>query len=109
MAASTVLVSRVNFDLGIDFTRRALTPSGEIDAATAPILLDAADAFMSMAVGDVTLDLAQVTFADSALLHAVLVIRNALRAQGAGLWLVNEPTCVKRLFQASGFAAEFAQ
>lgn len=109
MAASTELAPRVAFDLEIDFARRTLRPCGEIDAATAPILLDAANAFMGTAVGDLTIDLAKVTFADSGLLHALLEIRNDLRAQGAGLWLVNEPACVLRLFLASGFRAVLAQ
>lgn len=107
MVASTAPASRmhVSFDVGIDFAHRTLRPSGEIDAATASVLLSAADALMSAAVGDLTIDLAAVTFADSGLLHALLDIRNGLRAQGAGLWLVNEPSCIKRLFLASGFRA----
>ena len=110
MAAPTALEShsRVSFDVAIDLTHRTLSPSGEIDMATAPILLDAAKAFMTV-VGDLTIDLAGVTFADSALLHALLSIRNQLRAQGAGLWLVNERSCVQRLFLLSGFRAELAR
>ena len=110
MAAPTALEShsRVSFDVAIDLTHRTLRPSGEIDTATAPILLDAAGAFMTV-VGDLTIDLAGVTFADSALLHALLSIRNQLRAQGAGLWLVNERSCVRRIFLVSGFRAELAQ
>ena len=110
MAAPTALAShsQVSFDVAIDLTHRTLRPSGEIDTATAPILLEAATAVM-IVVGDLTIDLAGVTFADSALLHALLSIRNQLRAQGAGLWLVNEPSCVRRIFFASGFRAELAR
>ena len=111
MAASTAFESHpdVSFDVAIDSTHRTLRPSGEIDMATAPILLEAAGAFMSTEVGDVTIDLAGVTFADSALLHALIVIRNDLRAQGAGLWLVNELFCAQRLFLASGFRPVLAR
>ena len=110
MAAWTALASgpHVSFDVAIDFTHRTLRPSGEIDTATAPLLLDAANAVMAV-VGDLTIDLARVTFADSALLHALLIIRNQLRAQGAGVWLVNEPSCVQRIFLACGFRAELAR
>jgi len=105
MAAAITLAARMGFDLEINYARRTLRPCGEIDATTAPKLLDAANAFMSSAVGDLIIDLAQVTFADSALLHALLDIRTDLRMQGARLWLVNEPPNVVRLFQLSGFIA----
>jgi anti-sigma B factor antagonist len=103
------LAPRVAFDLAIDYARRILRPGGEIDVATAPILLDAANALIATAVGDLTIDFAEVTFADSGLLHALLDIRALVRAQGAGLWLVNEPSCVLRLFMASGFRAVLAR
>jgi len=109
MAAPSELASAIAFDLELDFARRYLTPSGEVDVATVPILLDAAKAFMASTVGDLTIDLAGITFADSALLHALEEIRRDLRAQGAGLWLVNEPACVLRLFRVSGFRAMLAQ
>jgi anti-sigma B factor antagonist len=111
MAASNALASDpdIGLDVATDFARRTLAPSGELDIATAPVLLSAADTLIAMAVGDLTIDLSAVTFADSSLLHALLDIRNKLRAQGAGLWLVNEPSCVKRLFLASGFRAVLAR
>ena len=110
MPAPTAFVSHphVSFDVAIDLTHRTLRPSGEVDTATAPILLQAANALIATAVGDLTIDLAGVTFADSGLLSALLDIRNQLRAQGAGLWLVNEPSCVRRIFFACGFWAELA-
>ena len=109
MAATSDFAPAIAFDLDLDFARRYLKPCGEVDAATVPILLDAAKAFMAAAVGDLTIDLAGITFADSALLNALEMIRSDLRAQGAGLWLVNEPDCVLRLFLASGFRAVLAQ
>jgi anti-anti-sigma regulatory factor len=108
MAASIALVPPVGFDLAIDFVHRTLKPCGKIDATAARVLLGAANAFLTMAVADLTIDLAEVTAADSALLDALRAIHNGQHAQGAGLWLVNEPSCVKRLFLASGFRAVLA-
>jgi anti-anti-sigma factor len=107
MAASITPASapHVGFDVAIDVARRTLTLRGAIDAASAPSLLGAADALLTTAVGDLIIDLAKVTFADPTLLRALLDIRRVLRAQGAGLWLVNEPSCVKRLFLDSEFRA----
>lgn len=109
MTASREFAPRVVFDVGLDHARRCLKPSGELDGATAPILLNAAKAFMAVAVGDLTIDLAEVTFADSALLGALVDIQRELHAQGARLSLINEPACVLRLFLASGFRAVLAQ
>lgn len=117
MAGSTNSPSSPSADPDIDFgvgvevdsVRRTLTPYGEIDVASAPLLLKAAEKLIGEAVGDMTVDLAAVTFADTGLLHALIDIDGQLRAQGAGLWLVNEPSCVKRLFLASGSRAAFAR
>ena len=111
MAASNPLAStrHVSLDVVIDVARRILTVRGAVDAASGPSLLGAADALLTTAVGDLTIDLAMVTFADSTLLRALLDIRRVLRTQGAGLWLVNEPSCVQRLFVDSGFRAVLAR
>jgi len=105
MAAPFALAQYANFDVEIDDTSRTLKPRGEVDALTAPILFDAAKAMMAAEVGDVTVDLARVTFASSALVNGLISMRTELGRQGAGLWLVNEPSCVLRVFRASGFSS----
>ncbi len=109
MAAPSELSSAIAFDLDLDFARRYLKPCGEVDGVTVLILLDAAKALTAAAVGDLTIDLAGITGADSALVQALVEIRRDLRAQGAGLWLVNEPACVLRLFRVSEYRAVLAQ
>lgn len=89
------------FEISIDVQAREIVLVGEVDMATAPSVLAAAAAFFSPPPGDVTFDLAGVTFADSALLNVIEEITRRMSA-GTDLWFINPTAPVKRLFLAGG-------
>jgi anti-anti-sigma factor len=90
---------REHFDISIDVHAREIGLVGELDMATAPLLLAAATTFLAELPGPLMLDLAGVTFADSSLLSVIDAIRADLTED---LWLTNASAAVKRLFLASG-------
>jgi anti-anti-sigma factor len=87
------------FDISIDIEAREIGLFGEVDMATAPLLLAAAMPFCGRRRGDLTLDLDGVTFADSSLLNTIEEI--AARLDGE-VWLLNPSAAIKRLFLAGG-------
>jgi anti-anti-sigma factor len=91
--------SREIFDISIDIQAREIGLVGEVDMATAPLLLTAATSLFSPHPGDLTLDLTGVTFADSALLNVIDEITGRLNVH---LRLINPTAAVKRLFLAGG-------
>lgn len=91
--------SREVFDISIDVEAREIGLIGEVDIATAPLILAASTSFFGPNPGDLTLDLTGVTFADSALLNVIDEITGRLSAD---LWLINPTAAVKRLFLAGG-------
>lgn len=66
---------------------KPICPLGELDAETAPVALDLANAFARGRC--VVLDLAGVTFIDAGGLGAIVALRNDLIATGRDLRLVN--------------------
>lgn len=76
---------------------------GEIDAHTAPCLIDACDA----CVGDLVLDLSAVTFVDSSGLRSLLALRERAAANSAQLVLRDPATPVVRLLELAGLADHF--
>jgi anti-anti-sigma factor len=87
------------FDISIDIEAREIGLVGDVDMATAPLVLAAATPFLGPHPGGLTLDLTGVTFADSALLTVIDEITGRLKAD---LWLINPTAAVKRLFLAGG-------
>ena len=87
------------FDVLIFVQDREIGLIGEVDMATAPLLLAAASSFFGPPGGALTLDLSGVTFADSALLNVIEQITDRLNAD---LLLINATAAVKRLFLAGG-------
>ena len=86
-----------------------VTPSGELDIATAPQL---ADALSEAARGSaaVILDLNELMFMDSSGLHAILSAHTRLNEAGCRLVLVAACHQVQRVFEVTGTeqALEFA-
>ena len=91
--------SREKFDISIDIQAREIGLVGEVDIATAPLLLFAATSLFGLHPGDLTLDLAGVMFADSALLKVIDEITGRLNVD---LRLINATAAIKRLFLAGG-------
>lgn len=93
-----------HFDLTIDVEARTISPAGEVDIVTAPLLTAAALMFISEMPGDLTFDLGAVSFADSTLIGVLRDVREDGVQAPAELFVVNESAAVKRLFLAGGVA-----
>jgi anti-anti-sigma factor len=76
---------------------RALALAGELDLATVPILLERA-ASLSDADGDVTLELADLSFVDSQGIRAFIRIAGSLEGRGR-LVLAHPSPEVRKLFE----------
>jgi anti-anti-sigma factor len=92
-----------DFDIDFDLDARVLTPYGELDMVTTPILLAAVKAFTHEIPGDVTIDFAGVTFGDTALVNALIEIREDQHEQGQTMTIVNATATILRLFLLTGF------
>jgi anti-sigma B factor antagonist len=78
-----------------------VTVVGDVDIETAPRMRDAISA--ALATGDsVVVDLAAVTFMDSAGLSALIAVRLRARAEGLSLRLDRVPDRVANLFRITG-------
>ncbi len=75
---------------------------GEIDMSAAEALLVRTTELAAAQEGDLVLDLAEVTFIDSAGMRALLIVRENLTAAGRALRLANVTPEVKRLLDLVG-------
>lgn len=73
--------------------------AGELDVATAPLLIDAIAAITH---GPVTIDLEEVGFIDSSGLGAVVAAHQRLAAAGRRLEITGRSPMVARVFEVSG-------
>lgn len=80
----------------------ALSPSGEVDAYAAPVLLEAGRAALASDHARITLDCERVWFFDSAGLRAVMLLHQEATAQGAELRITNPPELVAAVFRVAG-------
>ena len=82
-----------------------LTPIGELDLATAPLLESAFDAvFMDGDAEMIVVDLTELSFMDSAGIHLLIRMHGAC-AEGDRLRVVNGSRAVERLLDLSGVRA----
>jgi anti-anti-sigma factor len=86
-------------NFAIESTDGTVRPRGELDAATAPQLLAA---FSSHDGLPVTLDLAALTFMDSAGVQALITIKS----DHEGVRIVNPQPMVRRVINIVGLAQE---
>lgn len=93
----------VPFHLSIDVPNRTLTVAGEIDLATETLLLDGVDV-LAATDGDITVDVADVTFMDSVALGAFEKVAIQQQAHGHELMVVNPTARHRRLFMICGLA-----
>jgi anti-sigma B factor antagonist len=73
--------------------------AGEIDAHTAPAL---SGAMVKMPEGEITIDVAGVTFMDSSGLRVLVEASSRARAAGGTLVLERPTTAIRRLVEISG-------
>jgi anti-sigma B factor antagonist len=78
-----------------------LTPIGELDIATAPVLHGAFDAALGDSAAErIVVDLSELTFMDSAGLHALLTMNAA--EHGGRMRIVRGSPAVERLLDIAG-------
>lgn len=80
--------------------------SGEIDASTAPRLIDALDKLPGDH-GAVVVDVRDVTFIDSSGLRVLIALAERAKGEGRALELASPSTSVTRLLEITGLAEMF--
>ena len=91
------------FQVSVDLPHRTLGIAGELDLATAALFLDSIDVIAAVD-GDITVDLAGVTFLDSIALGAFVKVAVQQRAHGHELHFANPTARHRRLFLLGGLA-----
>ena len=87
--------------------RLTVVPRGELDLASAPVLLDGARTAVGANAFQVTVDASGVTFIDCAGLSALLVLWSELRARECAVELVAPSREVVRLLALTGLTERF--
>ncbi len=91
------------FDLVVDAPARVLRLSGELDASTAPVIVDAATLVRAVfGAGDLALDLSGVTFIGADALGAIVRVANAQHAGADQLEVRHASEWVARVFAFGG-------
>jgi anti-sigma B factor antagonist len=75
---------------------------GEVDSSTTPQLTDCLDRLLSASPAEVVIDLTQVTFLDSAGLHALVLAHGRAAGQGTRLRVLVATRAVERPIQVTG-------
>lgn len=82
----------------LDPTRRRITARGELDLAAVPVLAEVSALVVNLDPGDITIDLADVSFIDAAGLGCLTQFANQLADRGATLRVVGASTRLRRVF-----------
>jgi len=96
-------MAAVDPPLRIDHGPAGLVLSGEIDAHTAALLREVL--FPAPLVGDLRIDMSQVTFIDSSGLRVVLEAHQAFESDGRRLVLIAPSRAVARVIAVAGLVA----
>lgn len=92
-------MSEPGAQLSVSSTPDGWTLEGEIDAHTAPAL---AEAMADLPAGDVTVDVAGITFMDSSGLRVLVEVSSRVRHAGGALILRHPAAAVRRVVEISG-------
>lgn len=97
----------------IEWTRHRnlaeLTLTGELDLATAALLVHEVDQMLTEGARVIRIDLRNVSFLDSAGVKALLCSLRSARARSGRMLLTRPSTAVRRVFTALGFECFLAQ
>jgi anti-sigma B factor antagonist len=96
-------MSELGAQLEISSTSTGWKLSGEIDAHTAPLL---ANALADLPEGDVTIDVAGVSFMDSSGLRVLIDAATRARDGGGDLIVANPTPGISRLVEISGLGEQ---
>lgn len=94
------------FSIAVESDRDAarVTPTGEIDLATAPQLRDQLRGLIATGCPRIVLDLRRVLFLDSNGLHAIIDAHARAQREKRELTLIPGPAAVQRMFEITGTA-----
>jgi anti-sigma B factor antagonist len=81
---------------------RTLLLAGELDLVTCPALYAEIQRLCAEGVGEIVLDLRDLSFIDSTGLRTILTIKALCEEHGCGLFLTSGQRQVQRLFAVSG-------
>lgn len=84
-----------------------LAVSGDVDLATAPELVAAAEELSASGEGPIRLDLSRVSFLDSTGISALLEIRRTAAEAGRDVVVVERSAVVDRVFAVAGITDLF--
>jgi anti-sigma B factor antagonist len=90
----------INSELRADSAR--LTPSGELDIATAPQLEQEVRSLLARSVRDVVIDLRRLTFIDSSALRLFIALNERAGTEGWTLGFVRPVGQVASVFEITG-------
>jgi len=89
-------------DVSVSGTTSVLTAAGEIDSTTAPLLRQHLEALLDGDVRQLTIDLGQVSFLDSAGLCVLATASRRAARQGVGMRVLASSRAVIRPLQITG-------
>jgi anti-anti-sigma factor len=92
------------FTIDVDFARRVIRPTGELDVATTGMLLEAARS-LGEQPEDLTIDCAELLLISSAGLNALVAISTAQHDHRRDLFLINVSALLKRRLVTGGCAS----
>lgn len=104
MAEPAIEAIPEGFAIDVDFARRLIRPSGELDVATSGMLLEAARS-LGEQPDDLTIDCAQLSLISSAGLNALVTISTAQHDRRRDLFLINVSALMKRRLVNGGCAS----
>jgi anti-sigma B factor antagonist len=90
----------INSELHADTAR--LTPSGELDIATAPQFEQEVRSLLARSVQRVIIDLSRLTFIDSSALRLFIVLNDRSASEGWTLSLIRPTGQVRSVFEITG-------
>lgn len=103
------LLAVTPLDMWIDRPARQITVQGELDLVGAEGLTAAVTALRHLRRGDITIDIAAVTFIDGRGLGCLVDCSNRLTATGAELSITGATARTRRMFALTGLGHLLAQ
>jgi anti-anti-sigma factor len=94
----------IALDVHVDSQLRRVTPFGELDGVSSPLLVKAVAMLARVCPGDSTLDLAHVTFIDAGGLGNLVRLYAEVVAHGGRLSVVGSTPRVRLIFEIAGLS-----
>jgi anti-sigma B factor antagonist len=95
-------------DVRPDRERVIVAVAGELDVGAAPQVAETIDDLLDVGFKAIVVDLRELSFLDSAGVHALITAENDARQRGSALSVVRGPRHVHRVFELTGTDSLFA-